>query len=174
MAYSPFTPRLLGPGDAVAYRELRLLGLQESPAAFGSSHAQESARNLEFFEGRVNPTADQWVLGILSEAGLVGVAGFVRDGGVKTRHKGCIWGMYVHPDWRGRGIGRQIMIAALARIDATPGLRWVRLSVTAGNTAALKLYESSGFVRYGEEPEALLVDGVYYATHYLVRRTPTG
>lgn len=35
--------RLLTPDDAVPFRTLRLEGLRESPAAFGASHAGESA-----------------------------------------------------------------------------------------------------------------------------------
>ena len=36
------------------------------------------------------------------------------------------------------------------------------LAVTAGNDAALKLYESLGFKAWGLEPAALVIDGVAY------------
>jgi ribosomal protein S18 acetylase RimI-like enzyme len=164
------TLRKLTPGEVHAYRGLRLHGLQESPAAFGASFAQESARDLAFFENRTAATKDQWILGAFDEARLCGVVGFARDDGPKTSHKGLIWGMYVHPGWRRKGVGRRLMEAMLAELDALPGLRWVRLSVTAGNDGAQRLYESFGFAVYGEEPEVLWVNGVFYAERHMVRR----
>jgi len=95
--------------------------------------------------------------------------GFVRDEGVKTRHKGFIWGMSVHPDRRGQGIGRVLVVEALKQIDAILGLRRVRLSVTSTKGTAEALYESLGFVCYGVEDEARCVDGVYLGEHHLVR-----
>ena len=77
--------------------------------------------------------------------------------------------MYVHPDWRGQGVGRRLMVDMLKRTDALAGLRAVRLGVTDGNVAAVRLYESLGFERYGSEPEVLCVDGSYYGEHYLSR-----
>ena len=45
--------RLLTLADLDAYRELRLLGLQESPTAFGSSYERESVQDSEFFAKRI-------------------------------------------------------------------------------------------------------------------------
>ena len=114
------------------------------------------------------------MLGAFADDKLIGVVGFVRDGGRKTRHKGFIWGMYVHAEWRGRGVGRQLMVDALSRIDVMDGLRRVRLSVTTNNVPAKKLYESLGFVVYGEETEALCVEGEYYGEYHLVRTRTAG
>ncbi len=164
------TLRLLSIEHLEVYRELRLFGLQESPTAFGSSYELESAQEVEFFEERIQSMADRWVLGAFDDTALIGVVGFIRHTGVKTKHRGDIWGMYVHPDWRGQGIGRQLMEAMLKRIDVLPGLRWVRLGVADGNSAAEKLYQSLGFQRYGSEPEVLCVDGRYYGEHHLARR----
>lgn len=110
-------------------------------------------------------------MGAFEEEDLVGVIGFIRDSGDKSRHKGFIWGMYVVPSSRGRGIGRALFEEALARIDVLPGLRSVRLSVVTSNQVALRLYEKLGFVRYGEEGEALYVDGTFHAEFHMVRRT---
>jgi ribosomal protein S18 acetylase RimI-like enzyme len=110
------------------------------------------------------------VIGAFEKEDLVGVLGFVRDSSEKSRHKGFIWGMYVVPLFRGRGIGRSLVEEALSRISVLPGLRRVRLSVVASNQVALRLYESFGFVRYGEEDEALCVDGVFHAEFHMVRQ----
>jgi ribosomal protein S18 acetylase RimI-like enzyme len=164
------TIRPLRKSDAAAYRRLRIGALKESPTAFGSSHAQEGRMPIEFFQQRIDRTRDRWVLGAFDARKLIGVVGFVRDSGVKTRHKGFIWGMYVDPAFRAQGVGRALFQAAMARVDSMPRLRWVRLSVTVSNAIASRLYEQFGFSRYGEEPESLFVGGRYYAEYHMVRR----
>jgi len=52
--------------------------------------------------------------------------------------------MGVHPDYRGRGIGRQILLASLADL-ADKGCDTVELTVDAENQAGLALYKSLGF-----------------------------
>lgn len=164
------TLRKLTSDDAPAYRELRLHGLQESPTAFGSSYEQESPQPLEFFAGRIEGSADRVVMGAFDGDRLVGVVAFVRDTGVKTRHRGAIYSMYVHPDWRRQKVGRKMLQALLAEVEQLPGMRWVRLSVTVGNEPAQRLYESLGFTLFGEEPEVLWIAGVFYAERHLAKR----
>ena len=48
---------------------------------------------------------------------------------------------------RRTGLGRRLMLAGLSRLRGEAGLRQVNLSVAAGNTAAMTLYDSLGFVR---------------------------
>jgi ribosomal protein S18 acetylase RimI-like enzyme len=165
------TLRQLAKEDAASYRRVRLLGLQESAPAFGASYAQEEKMSLDDFARRLEPTPVHWLAGAFEDTELVGVIGFMRDGGDKSRHKGFIWGMYVIPTSRGRGVGRALFEEAPRRIDAIPGLRSVRLAVVTSNEVALRLYEKFGFVRYGEEHEALCVDGVFYSQYHMMRKT---
>jgi ribosomal protein S18 acetylase RimI-like enzyme len=73
-----------------------------------------------------------------------------------------VWGMYVHPSERGRGLGRLLLGSVLERLRRIEGVEQVQLAVTAGNEPALKLYESAGFRVYGREPAALKVAGINY------------
>lgn len=50
----------------------------------------------------------------------------------------------------------------LAEAGEYEGLRLVQLTVTAGNDAALSLYERCGFVQYGLEPQAVRVGDDYF------------
>ncbi|MEO6876176.1 MAG: N-acetyltransferase [Opitutaceae bacterium] len=165
--------RQLTKDDIGSFRRVRLTGLQESPTAFGASYAQEERMPAEEMATRLAGTADRWVLGVFAEEELTGVIGFVRETGDKSRHKGFIWGLYVIPEFRGVGMGRALFAATLVRIDALPGFRNVRLSVVTSNHGALRLYEKFGFVRYGEEVDALYVNGVFHSEFHMARRTPT-
>ncbi len=166
--------RELTKGDVARFRRVRLLGLQESPTAFGASYAQEERMPIEELAKRLVSTADRWVLGAFQENELVGVIGFIRESGDKSRHKGFIWGMYVIPEFRRQGVGRALFRESLARIDSLIGLRQVVLSVVTTNRGALRLYEEFGFRTYGEEVDALCIDGSFHSEFHMVRRTQSG
>jgi ribosomal protein S18 acetylase RimI-like enzyme len=161
--------RVLTPTDAADFRQLRLQGLEECPTAFGASWADEEKKPLAFFQQRLESTADRWVLGAFADERLIGIVGFVRDGGEKSRHKGFVWGMYVDPAHRRHGVGFSLLTELIARASAMEGLVRIRLSVVTTNTSALQLYERLGFERYGEEPQALCIEGTFHAEYHLSR-----
>jgi ribosomal protein S18 acetylase RimI-like enzyme len=163
------TIRQLGKEDAAIFRRLRLEGLRESPAAFAASYGEEEKISAEEIALRLAASPDHWVLGAFVSGELAGVVGFYRESGVNLRHKGKIWGMYLAPEFRGRKIGESLMRECVAKIDGMPGLRSARLSVNPTQAAAMKLYEKLGFIRYGEEPDALFVDGTYHSFVNMVR-----
>ncbi len=66
----------------------------------------------------------------------------------KLRH-GAGLGMMIEPGFRGRGLGRAMMLAAIAWAEAHPGIERLELGVFAQNPGALRIYESCGFVREG-------------------------
>jgi RimJ/RimL family protein N-acetyltransferase len=61
-----------------------------------------------------------------------------------NRHAGR-FGMSVARAWRGRGVGRRLLIRALEEARAWPGFCRVELECVAWNAPAIALYESLGF-----------------------------
>jgi predicted enzyme related to lactoylglutathione lyase len=86
------------------------------------------------------------------------VAGLARETMTKLSHKAVLWGMYVAPEWRRRGVAQALVAHMLERAAAEPGLRQVTLGVHAQNEPALALYRSLGFVERGTERAAAYVD----------------
>jgi RimJ/RimL family protein N-acetyltransferase len=157
--------RRLSTDDAGVYRELRLDGLRNAPTAFGSSYEAESKNTLEEFAERLNRS---YVAGAWLTGSLVGTAGFYRLDGLKTAHRGNIWGVYVRPDVRGHGVARALITDVLA--FARTQVQQVHLSVVTENESARRLYEALGFTFYGTEPRSLFVDGRYLDEHMMVLR----
>ena len=155
--------------DVEAYQRIRLHALEESPSAFTASHADEKSRAREEVAMRLAASSGSFVLAAWSDGQLVGTVGFVRSSGAKIDHRGYLWGVYVLPAFRGRGIGKELISRALQRAAAMPGLRRVHLSVTTTNAAALRVYESLGFTRYGEDAEALRVGETFYTDYLMVK-----
>ena len=167
------TIRDLTRADAQAFWDLRLLGFQTDPAAFGSSWEESHTLPAEEVAALVaERTAgpDHIILGAFEGENLVGVLGFRRMGNFKERHKAHLWGVFVHPDWRGNGFAGALLDAILARAAALPGLTQIQLQVTAENLGAVALYRSRGFQVFGQEAEALFVNGRYYTDLHMVRR----
>lgn len=161
--------RPLDERDAALFRTVRLRALREEPDAYGSSYDEQKDRPLAAFEERLRPTDERVTLGAFEGETLVGTITFTRDTGAKDRHKGVITTMYVAPEARGRGVGRALLLAAIARARAMPGVEQIHLGVVTTNTAARALYASVGFSTYGTEPHALKNgDGEYVDEELMV------
>jgi ribosomal protein S18 acetylase RimI-like enzyme len=149
--------RRVTPADATLYRSIRLEALQRNAEAFASSFESEDAQPDSWFAERL---ATSEVFGAWHGTDLVGVVGFRVQPGLKTAHKGVMWGMYVRSDFRNTGTSRRLVEAIIDIASARVEI--LQLEVLQDNVAARRLYESFGFVEYGLEINALKQNGVYY------------
>jgi len=154
--------RILQPSDALLYQKLRLTALKTDPQAFGSTYEREVNFSLETVAAQLEPSNDQFVLGAFHNDGsLVGIVTFMRENSLKTLHKGNVFGMYVAPEGRGRGLGKLLMGELIKRAKNCEGLEQINLTVVSNNISAKQLYKSLGFELYGVERNALKFNGQY-------------
>lgn len=113
---------------------------------------------------------DNWVFGSLQDDQLIGVVRLVREQASKERHKATLYGLYVAPSARRRGIAHRLIADALATAGKLKGLRQIRIGVVASNAAARTLYAKAGFVEYGREADALFVAGRFHAEFLMVKK----
>lgn len=161
--------RLLTPDDAPAYAALRREMLVDTPWAFLRSldddfavHADAVAAKLREHENRIAAAVDED-----DPSRLLASAGVVRLDPKKTRHRALIWGVYVTPKARGKGLGRAVMNLAIDTARTWPGVECIWLSVSDRTRAARALYESLGFVTWGTEPDAIRIGGESAAEHHM-------
>ena len=107
---------------------------------------------------------DSFTLGAYSENQLAGVVSFMRDGGdrEKLRHKGILFRMYVSKDFRGKGIGKKLIVKLLERVMQIDDIEQINLTVIANNNQAKKLYEQFGFITFSAESNAIKWKGKYF------------
>ncbi len=76
---------------------------------------------------------------------------------------------FVAPWARGHGLARALTLA-VEDAARTHGFAVLGLDVRATQTAAIQLYESLGYVRWGTNPAYAVADGTLVAGHYYSKR----
>lgn len=127
-----------------AVRDLRLKSLASDPLAFGSTLERERAFPDDLWQERTareatSSDSSTWVASGPSGR-LIGMAAAVEVEG--TPH---IFGMWVEPAFRGRGVGGRLLDIALRWVRRTRPGSEVRLSVNPSQSVASALYRSRGF-----------------------------
>jgi len=134
------------PSDWEALRTLRLRALEADPFAFGSTLMEELGFDEARWRDRAtrgaeSATTSQWVaqdpLGRL--VGSVVIA--------QVEGKVHVFGMWVEPRSRGRGVGARLLDTGLRWAESVFPGQALRLDVNPRQAAAVHLYESRGFRR---------------------------
>jgi ribosomal protein S18 acetylase RimI-like enzyme len=151
--------RPLQPEDVYSFRDLRFGALQDYPACFATSVSEWKALDIDEIAKMLSAGDAHLVFGAFAGerdagTGLVGIVGFRRQGKEKYRHKASVWGLYVGPEYQGRGVARALLERLIAHARDQSGLRQIHLTVT-GDNPARALYEKLGFRAYGVEPGAI-------------------
>lgn len=156
--------RSLTAADVDAFRALRIEAMTAEPESFGTDILEERAKTVEASAATLAATT---LFGGFIDGELVAMAGFARHKALREQHKGTVWSMYVRASARGRGLGGRLLDAVIDH--ARSEVEVLQLVVVSTNAAAVALYESRGFQRWGLEPFALKLgegrfttDGYYW------------
>ncbi|SRR5579871_730612 len=136
------------PQNILVYRDVRLRALQDTPWAFGSTHARES----QLTDAAWMERAKRWdgVTGILYLAMDLDVAcamaGSFIDPEDATRAQ--LISMWTAPTHRQKGVGR-MLVEQVMEWAKSRGVTVLTLMVTSVNPTAMKFYKQLGFTRTG-------------------------
>lgn len=164
------TLRRIHPDEVEAFRAFRQRVFHEAPEAFGTYPDEDAATPVEESRARLgegNPES-RFALGAYAGGRLVGMVGLRREPRRKFQHKASIWGMYVLPEARSRGLGRRLLTEAIDAARRMEGVERLLLAVIASNAPARSLYLSAGFQIYGCEPKALRMGDTYLDEEFMV------
>lgn len=131
-----------------SYRAIRLEALRESPAAFGSTLAEEQSFDESTWRRRLRESAT-FVARVSGQATAnpVGLVAVFRDPEEGTHELVSMW---VRPAARGNKVADALVRAVLDEAGDL-GADTVHLWVTEPNTAARRLYERCGFSYTGRQ-----------------------
>jgi len=168
VGFGSFAERIADLGAAV--RATRDAALAEAPAAFLETQEEVLADPIDAWDSRAaagTGEGDALIVLALDGGRPVGVAGIARDIGQRRRHRATMWGVWVNPSHRGRGVGRRIVTEALDWAGERD-VRAVYLEVVENEDPSWSLYGRLGFVRREVDPFGAHVDGRFVALEHLV------
>jgi len=157
-----FTIRQAVPDDAEALI-VRLQGLIEEPGINFLLGPGEFSVTVEQERGWLQQHLDSDnSIFLVAEAGGRIIGNLSCEGGRRAaeRHVGTL-GISVDADWRGRGVGKALMQAAVDWARGTGVLRRLQLDVFCRNEPAIALYGKFGFEVEGRRRQAVCKEGEY-------------
>jgi RimJ/RimL family protein N-acetyltransferase len=150
--------------DARPLFDLRLEALHDSPEAYGEDYVYVLSQPPSVWTDLVSHSlgdGDRIIFVAEVNGSLVGMAGANRSPMKNTRHSASVWGVYVQPLWRGKGLATDLVNACI-HWGKKKGLATMRLGVITANPAAIHCYEKCGFRACGVDPQAFFVGDRYY------------
>jgi dihydropteroate synthase len=160
------TVREVTAGEWRVWRELRLRALADSPDAFGETLERARTYDDAKWQSYVVPQLDGLRLFAQRDGVPIGMVVARRDDDHRVSN---VYAMWVAPEARGSGAGKQLVDAAL-RWSRARGALEVRLRVSDPMPAARRLYERCGFREVGDPSP--LRDGSAVMTSGLVVKLP--
>jgi GNAT superfamily N-acetyltransferase len=165
--------RRLDETDLEQLLAIRREALDTDPSAFSASPESDLGLDPEFVRTSLARRSSEAVFGAFCDGDLVGMTGVYRERNQKEHHKAVVWGMFVRPSERGKGLGRALLDDAIQFAESLPGVTYVHIAVSENANSALRLYEAAGFTTWGVEPASLVVDQVQIAVNHMVLELST-
>jgi RimJ/RimL family protein N-acetyltransferase len=149
--------RRLGAADANRFKAMRVEATLESPASVKSTPEEEMEKSIDEFQKKLSWDTHNYVLGAFDGDELIGIAGLRRERGAKIHHTAVLWGIYVTPQYRSRGVAKHLVKAILDIAEGIAEVTQIKLCVHTRNAPARQVYASSGFKSYGIEKNVVRI-----------------
>lgn len=155
--------RELTSNDTQEFLDLKKIGLSTDPYSFLADLEDEEPDYFQLVKGRLSNASiknGDVILGAFLN-GLVGIVAVTRNKNKKRKHKADLHGMYIKPEYRGIGLGRELLCKILIMSEKIKGLEEIELIVAANSKKVVELYGSFGFEKVYLEKHALKIDNEY-------------
>jgi ribosomal protein S18 acetylase RimI-like enzyme len=162
--------RNLTPNDLEEFCRVRLNALQQYPVAYSMMPELFKEAPIEAKLSQLRDSesdTSNFIKGYFDNGKLIGIIGFLVSTRASVAHKGTMWGFYVDPEYQSKGIGRRLLCAYLDEVNKDQSIVVHRLMTPVNGENAIKLFESVGYIKYGQEPDGIsdgekLYDQCYY------------
>lgn len=159
--------------DFPLFLDIQREALLQSPEVFGSDYEWFESLSILSKEQRYEKYMNypyQYILGAFdSNGGIIGMIGYSSQDSSKTRHKGNLWGLFVRPEFRGKGLATLLIQSILETAHDLLDVEQVQLAVSTQNAASYGLYLRLGFTVFGTEIHAMKIGMSYVDEYHMVK-----
>ena len=141
------------------YKEIRIQALNDNPFAFDSSPDEEEFTDEEWKEKLEEP--NDFKVFIENNGKLIGKMEVEWDQRRKIKHNAEVYGVYIAPEYRGKGLGKMLM-DEVEKLAKEHGITRLWLDVVVTQKPAIGLYRKLGFREIGRTEKSLKTNGEYY------------
>ncbi len=132
------------PDEWHVYRAVRLKALETDPKFFCESYDDAKAKPDEHYQAHLLD-ANSAVFGVFRHGDVIGMTGIVIDKEDASGQTANLWGSWLEPAWRGKGLARRMYEARLNWAKARPGVKRVTVSHRKSNAISKKANQRWGF-----------------------------
>ncbi len=167
------TVRPLEIDDFSYFLQIQRDALLQSPEVFGSDYEWFESLSILSKEQRYEKYMNfpyQFILGAVDEFGnIAGMIGYSSADSSKTKHKSTLWGLFVRPDFRGKGLATILVQSVIETARDLLDVEQVQLAVSTQNQASYGLYLRLGFTVFGTELHAMKIGDSYVDEYHMVK-----
>lgn len=145
------------------YKKLRLEAVADSPESFTTTAQETLSTPDEEWQEKIHTM----FFAVTENDEVIGMAGCYFEDKEKLAHIAHVVSVFVHPDHRGKGIGKQLVQVLLSDAKSNAHVKKIELGVVVTQKVARQLYESLGFKKVGELKKAIQVDGIFYDAYLM-------
>jgi RimJ/RimL family protein N-acetyltransferase len=143
--------------DWRVFSRIRLRALQTDPNVFGSNYEREAGQDEEVWKETLrSPTAAIFI--IYADETPAGMTAIAVDRNDPTGKTALLWGSWLAPEYRGKGLSKMMYDARLEWAKAQPTVERIIVSHRASNTASKHANQKHGF-KFTHAQEKHWIDG---------------
>lgn len=160
----------VSPNHSSEIKQLRLLGLINDTTSFAASYEQEVNTPLRYYKKRIlnsNSTDGFGYWGYYQSQKLIGYALLSHEKLFHSSHLAHVYELIIHPDYRGQGLGKELMAKLIDICKNHPQITQLHLKCSSLNVNAQKLYSSLGFNHYATRKNSLYYKNFGFVHQYM-------
>lgn len=155
--------RQLNASDSKDFYQVRLLGLELHPEAFGTGADDFRKATDEQVKNQLSSNIqNDFSIGAFIDEKLVGVISLKRESKSSVRHKATVWGFFVVPQHRHKKIGKALLEKLIINACEIEGLDYLRAIVTVSDSNIKRIFAAAGFSEYGIETRGIKQGETYF------------
>lgn len=137
--------------------------MENSPQSFLSTIEETNQEKTADWKNKIK----NMFFALDDDGQMIGMIGCYKEPSAKLQHIANIVSFYIKPEFRGKGLGKEMLKTAIDFAKTKLEVQKVQLGVITTQKPAFGLYKSVGFVKIGEQKMAIKI-GKDFFDEYLM------